>query len=163
MNDMIVRLYDLPNWDDLCQSLLKDGIFIRRAMLFEARIIVRWVEKTYGEGWAVESETAFYRNPSSCFIATKKNEILGFSVYDCTCKNFFGPTGVIPEYRGKGIGKALLLAAFHAMRQEGYGYGIIGSAGPVDFYKKILDAQVIDKSIPGVYANRLNVSKECHN
>ena len=43
------------------------------------------------------------------------------------------------------------------MRNDGYAYAIIGGAGPVEYYTKALDAQVIDKSTPGIYANRLPV------
>jgi hypothetical protein len=38
-----------------------------------------------------------------------------------------------------------------AMRDEGYGYAIIGSAGPVDFYNKMSGATVIEGSVPGIY------------
>ena len=40
-----------------------------------------------------------------------------------------------------------------ALRDEGYGYAIIGSAGPVDFYNKCVGATVIEGSVPGIYAN----------
>ena len=58
-------------------------------------------------------------------------------------RGFFGPTGVDPAYRGKGIGKALLLKCLEAMRNEGYGYAVIGGAGPVNFYEKCCGATVI--------------------
>ena len=77
--------------------------------------------------------------------------MLGFAGYDCTYRDFFGPTGVDETQRGRGIGKALLFRCMEAMRDEGYGYAIIGSAGPVDFYKKMLGATVIEGSIPGIY------------
>jgi hypothetical protein len=37
----------------------------------------------------------------------------------------------------------------------GYAYGIIGSAGPVEFYQKTVAAIVIPDSSPGVYTNLL--------
>ena len=46
---------------------------------------------------------------------------------------------------------ALLLATLHGMKDTGYGYGVIGGAGPVDFYKKCCGAIVIEDSTPGVY------------
>ncbi len=157
MGDLLVRLYDLPEMGDLVKKLSGDGIIIKRAMSFESRFVVNWVEKLYGAGWAMQTEAAFYHSPPHCFIAIKDDLLLGFAVYDATCKNFFGPTAVDEAYRGKGIGKALLLSALEAMRSDGFAYAIIGGAGPVDFYKKTLDAQVIDKSTPGIYANRLPV------
>jgi len=74
-------------------------------------------------------------------------------------KGFFGPTGVDEEERGQGIGKALLLACLHGLKDLGYGYGIIGSAGPVDFYKKCCGAVVIEDSAPGVYRGMLREEK----
>ena len=80
-----------------------------------------------------------------------EKKILGFAGYDCTYKDFFGPTGVDETQRGKGIGGALFLRCMEAMRDEGYGYAIIGSAGPVDFYNKMSGAIVIENSSPGIY------------
>ncbi len=79
--------------------------------------------------------------------------MLGFACYDATAKNFFGPTGVDPAWRGRHIGAGLLLLALQAMADEGYGYGIIGGAGPTEFYEKIVHAQVIEGSTPGIYRN----------
>ncbi len=55
-------------------------------------------------------------------------------------KGFFGPTGVDESARGKGIGHALLLKTLLDMRDQGYGYAIIGGAGPVDFYQRSVGA-----------------------
>ena len=86
---------------------------------------------------------AFANKPVSCFIATHEDKIVGFAAYECTRRNFFGPTGVAEEYRGRGIGTALLLACLYAMQDMGYVYAIIGGAGPVDFYKRVVGAIVI--------------------
>lgn len=77
--------------------------------------------------------------------------MIGFACYNATAKGFFGPTGVSPEARGLGAGKALLIAALHAMREDGYGYGIIGAAGPTEFYAKTVGATEIPDSVPGIY------------
>jgi hypothetical protein len=58
--------------------------------------------------------------------------------------------------RGRGIGKALLFASLWGLRELGYVYGIIGGAGPVEFYEKAVGAIVIPDSEPGIYANPLN-------
>lgn len=54
--------------------------------------------------------------------------------------------------QGRGTGKALLLAALHAMRTQGYAYAIIGGAGGdlFGFYAKTAGVVVIDDSTPGV-------------
>lgn len=81
--------------------------------------------------------------------------MIGFACYEATCRNFFGPTGVGQEARGKGVGTALLLACMHAMKADGYAYAIIGSAGPVDFYAQTLGAVKIENSTPGIYKGML--------
>jgi GNAT superfamily N-acetyltransferase len=93
--------------------------------------------------------------PTTVFIATVGNKLLGFACYDTSAKGFFGPTGVDETMRGKGIGEALLIATLRAMREAGYAYGIIGDPGPVEFYRKRLDALEIPKSTPGHYAGML--------
>ena len=72
-------------------------------------------------------------------------EVVGFAVWDSNGKGIFGPTGVAESERGKGIGKAILLASMYAMKQDGYRYAIIGGAGkkPQGFYEKVLGAKVI--------------------
>jgi len=57
----------------------------------------------------------------------------------------------LEDEQGKGIGKALLLASLHALRNEGYAYAIIGGVGPESFYQKTVGAVLIDGSTPGIY------------
>ena len=59
-----------------------------------------------------------------------------------------------PAFRGQGIGRALLLAALQAIRDQGYAYAIIGGVGPAEFYEKAVDALLIPKSTPGIYGTR---------
>jgi predicted GNAT family acetyltransferase len=155
MPDMLVKLYELP---DLAPSIEKQrgyGIEIRRAIAPEKHVITNWVRQAFWEGWASETEVAFSNHPASCFIAIEKGKIIGFACYDSTCKAFFGPTGVDETLRGRGTGKALLMACLHDMRANGYGYAIIGAAGPTDFYAKACGATIIEGSIPGIYRGML--------
>ena len=153
MPDMLVKLYDLPDTSALYKKLADQGIKIIRPMTPNKTKVVEWVREHFRDGWADEISAAFTHFPVSCFIAYDENEkkILGFAGYDCTYKDFFGPTGVDETQRGKGIGGALFLRCMEAMRDEGYGYAIIGSAGPVDFYNKMSGAIVIEDSSPGIY------------
>ena len=43
-------------------------------------------------------------------------------------RGMFGPTGVQPDYRGRDIGKSLLLVCLHAMASERFAYAVIGWA-----------------------------------
>ncbi|MBQ3230061.1 MAG: GNAT family N-acetyltransferase [Clostridia bacterium] len=153
MPDMLVKLYELPDSSALYKKLESQGIKIIRPMTPNKTKVVEWVREHFHDGWADEISAAFTKFPVSCFIAYDENEkkILGFAGYDCTYRDFFGPTGVDESQRGKGIGGALFMRCMEAMRDEGYGYAVIGSAGPVDFYNKVCGATVIEGSIPGIY------------
>ncbi len=98
---------------------------------------------------------AYGRQPVTLFVATKGTKILGFAAYECTRRGFLGPMGVAKSAREKGIGRALLLSAMHAMWEMGYVYGIIGGVGPVKFYQKTVGAIEIPGSTPGIYGNIL--------
>ena len=51
--------------------------------------------------------------------------------------------------------REVLLRCLTAMREYGYGYAIIGSVGPVEFYQKTCNATVIPDSDPGIYKDFL--------
>ena len=156
MPDMLVKLYALPDIEDVLAQQRQSGVVIRRALAPEKQRVVAWVQATFNlSHWSSECDVALTHQPSSCFIAVENGALLGFACYDATCKNFFGPTGVNERCRGRGVGKALLLACLHAMRADGYGYAIIGGVGPAEFYAKAVGAVLIDGSTPGIYGGLL--------
>jgi GNAT superfamily N-acetyltransferase len=155
MADLLVRLYDLPPLGPALEAVAAAGIVVRRAAAAERRAVVEWARAHGSPGWADECEAAFARLPVACFVAVEDDKLVGFACYEATCRNFFGPELVHPDRRGRGIGRALLLAALHAMRDEGYAYAIIGWASSIDFYKRTVGAVVIDGSAPGIYPAKL--------
>ena len=148
---MLVKLYTLPELEPVLANQKEAGIDIRRALAAEKGIVAEWVGQHFEPAWVSECEVAFARQPVSCFIAVEKDRLAGFACHDATCRNFFGPTGVSHSYRGRGIGRALLLACLHAMAGQGYAYAIIGGVGPVEFYARTVGAVVIEGSEPGIY------------
>jgi GNAT superfamily N-acetyltransferase len=151
MADMLVKLYDLPDLSEAITLQQAQDIEVRRALAPEKHGVMQWVTERWGDAWASECDVAFSRQPVACVLATQKDRILGFACYEATCRNFLGPMGVRKSARGKGVGRALLLACLHAMRAQGYGYAIIGGVGPDDFYVKAVGAVPIEGSTPGVY------------
>lgn len=152
--DMLVRLYDMPDERPAAKEAARKGVEIRRAMAYEKAAVLGWVETCFGQsarGWVSECDIAFRHLPISCFIAVHERELTGFVCYDSTLKGFLGPIGVASSWQGTGIGKALLLAALHAMRMEGYGYAIVGAAGPTEFFRNVVGAIEIPASEPGIY------------
>jgi predicted N-acetyltransferase YhbS len=49
------------------------------------------------------------------------------------------------------VGRALLLACLHAMRERGYAYAVIGGVGPAEYYRRAVGATAIEGSTPGIY------------
>lgn len=155
MPDMLVKLYELPDERPYLEKMKEHGIVIRRAIAPEKRLVVGFARDRFNPAWGDECEVAFSRLPVSCWIAHTSEELVGFACYDSIQKGFFGPTGVLPSQRGKGVGAALLVLSLKAMYAEGYAYGVIGGAGPTEFYEKIVGATVIEGSAPGVYRHML--------
>jgi len=153
--DMLVKLYDLPDSLALVCKVKEAGITVRRARAFEKHTVAEFARSRFSEKWASEVEVAITRQPVTCFIATREKRILGFACYDTTMRGFFGPTGVIEEARGLGLGKLLLLRSLEALREAGHAYGIIGGVGPREFYEKACGAIEIAGSDPGVYRDLL--------
>lgn len=154
MKDMLVRLIGLPAISDAEKTLFKkEKIVFRRAIAPEKHLVSEWVLDQFGEYWKSEVEIAFSRQPVSCWIAQRGNDILGFACYETTARNFFGPTGTLESERGKGIGKILLIKALESMREMGYAYAIIGGVGPAEFYQKAVEAKVIEGSETSIYEN----------
>lgn len=159
MKDMLVRLMELPDNSELEKRLLeKEKIVFRRAIAPEKHIISEWVMEQFGAYWKSEVEVAFSRQPVSCWIAQRGNELLGFACYECTARNFFGPTGTKESERGKGIGKVLLIKSLESLREMGYAYAIVGGVGPAEFYEKAVGAKIIEGSEVSIYQHLLRKS-----
>lgn len=157
MTDMLVKLYDLPPLQPDLERQASQGITIRRGMAPEKHLVLPWIVEHFSHYWRSETDVAFSRMPVSCFLAHQGDTLLGFACYDTTRRGFFGPIGVHDRARGKGTGRALLLACLHDMWDQGYGYAIIGWIGPDEFYAKAVGATIIPDSTPGVYAGVLGI------
>lgn len=151
MHDMLAKLYNIPDDWSFLQAQEKKGIIIRKPMGTEKHVIIEWVENNFQEAWSSEVDRSLCHTPMTCFIAVRERAIVGFSCYDSVALGVFGPTGVLPRFRGKGTGKALLMAALLDMKLKGYGYAIIGGVGPAEFYRKAVGAEDIPDSAPGLW------------
>ena len=155
MPDMLVNLLRLPPVDEASEGLRAAGLVVRRARPWEQTPVREFVARHFGRAWADEISVGFARQPVSVYVAARDGRLVGFAAYECTRRNFFGPAGVAEAERGRGLGRALLLASLWAMREMGYAYAVIGGVGPADFYAHAVGATVIPDSSPGVYADPL--------
>lgn len=155
MPDMLVHLLKLPPLAPDVDRLRAQGITVRRAAAYEITPVQAFIKAHFAQGWADEALVGFANKPVTVCIATQEGQVIGFGCYECTRRAFFGPTGVAEVHRGKGVGRALLLACLHGLAELGYAYGIIGGAGPTDFYARSVGATVIPDSVPGIYTDML--------
>lgn len=138
--DMLCSLIRLPGLESSLQKLREQGITIRRPNPWELHKLRAFVEANFSKGWADELQVGFSQHPVTCFIAVHDKEIVGFAGYECTRRNYFGPTGVSPQWERKGIGKALLIAALQGLQDMGYSYAVIGSVSSEEYYSKTVGA-----------------------
>lgn len=155
MPDMLVPLLKLPSSAPLVEELVAQGVIIRRAHPFEQALVRSFIEQYFSVAWADEAISGLFNKPVTTYLAIENKKIVGFASYECTRRDYFGPTGVVPECRGRNIGKALLIVCLEGLRDMGYAYGIIGGAGPVEFYAKAVNATAIPDSKPGIYRDLL--------
>ena len=151
--DLIVNLYNLPDNTDPRPKMEAQGIYIKRAVSPDKTEILDFIRREFSNGWADEAEKAIFNCPSSCYIAVHDHKVVGFACYDSVALGYYGPLGVAASMRKKGIGEALTSCCLSAMREKGYGYIII-NAGPVEYYIKHLNAQVIGDH-KGIYTNMI--------
>ncbi|NOQ21451.1 MAG: GNAT family N-acetyltransferase [Candidatus Aegiribacteria sp.] len=149
MPDLLVPLYDLPGNPE------QDGLWVGKPLSHQAPSVLSFIHDNFSSGWKAEAGAAFGSVPPTIIVAADcaSGRLAGFCCWDCTAKGFLGPIGVHDDFRGKGVGKAVVIAALHSMREAGYGYAVIGAAGPVEFFRRICDARVIEDSTPGIYGN----------
>jgi predicted N-acetyltransferase YhbS len=155
MPDMLVNLMLLPPRDAGAEELRASGVVVRRARPWELTPVREFVAENFKRSWADEISGGLLRQPSTVFVALRDGRLVGFAGYECTRKNFFGPTGVAESERGRGVGRALLVASLWGLRELGYAYAVIGGVGPAEFYERAVGARLIPDSSPGVYADPL--------
>lgn len=159
MADMLVKLFHIPPLAEFEDNLLNEGIRIKRAIAPDKSKIEDFSKICANEDYSDEVSVALSRTPATCYIATKDKELIGFSCFEATAKNFFGPMAVRKEYRRKGIGKVLLLKSLVSMQEMGYAYAIIGwpTKTAIPFYEKCVDALLIDDKTHGLYKQMIEI------
>ena len=158
--DMLVNLLKLTPLEPMLAELREAGVIVRRAQPHEITPVRDFVLANFEAGWADEISVGYSNKPVSVFIAIRDKRVVGFGAYECTRRSFFGPTGVAERERGRGVGRALLFACLWGLREMGYAYGIIGGAGPTEFYERAVGATIIPDSVPGIYADPIKSKGE---
>ncbi len=87
-----------------------------RATTQDKAELIAFVQKHHGIGsWPVETAMVFENDPVTNFIArdATTRELVGWATHSCSFVGSFGPTGVLKELRGQGIGGILLRWCMH--------------------------------------------------
>ncbi|MFW9929046.1 MAG: GNAT family N-acetyltransferase [Candidatus Thorarchaeota archaeon] len=106
------------------------------------------------ETWAEEVALSYMYNPPSTFIAKdSQHNIIGWATHSQLFPGSFGPTGVVTDFRGKGIGSELLKWALWDMKQNHITKAtimwVVGDT--IKYYSKVIDAYISPVFIPMTY------------
>lgn len=115
---------------------------VKRVTERDKERFLTFVEREFGRIWRFEAAKAFERDVPPAFAAEVDGEIAGFVVHDVNNRGlgFFGPTGVARNMRGRGLGRALLLASLADLRAMGFARVVIPWTDALEFYRRSADA-----------------------
>ena len=134
----------LPRYDALIDKLAAQGIVFERPRLDQREEVREWVRATFGDGWAHETDLGFEHDPVSVWIARAKGAVCGFAASNATGREYFGPTGVGPDFRLKGIGRVLVVKCMEDMQGDGRRVGWIPTGlARVRYYHNAAGARVM--------------------
>lgn len=122
----------------------KGPVVVRRCDAQDRVRTLEFIEKRFARGWAWEVALGFDRDDPTCLIAIEEDRILGFSGWELNNRGLgtFGPQGVDPAARGRGIGRRLLLATLEQLAREGFPQARIPWVSSVEYYRKNCGARV---------------------
>jgi mycothiol synthase len=129
---------------DLSTASAPDNGTVQRAAAGDRRQILEFVTREFAASWAFEIERTLDADPPTLFMATSEGRLAGFAAIEANNRGLgsFGPEGVIPAARGKGIGRELLLHCLSDLRRLGYREGIVPWVSSIDFYQRSCGAEV---------------------
>lgn len=137
--DMIVDLNKQFTINDI------EGVTIRKVTENDKDALSEFVLKNFYDRWAKTIQYGLALNDMPIYIAIIDDKPVGFAGYNISKqrKGYFGPLGVLRNYRDVKIGQALLNACLIDMKKLGFKTCIIGNASSIEFYQKSCGAIVI--------------------
>jgi len=101
--------------------------------------VLDFIDHYFGPIWRFEASLG-----ATIFYVEHEGQIAGFSTHDANNRGlgFFGPTGVAPQWRGRGFGRQLLLASLADLSRRGYRRAVIPWTEAIDFYRKACGAVI---------------------
>ena len=123
-------------------DLATHGYRCARLTPADAGALATFLGNWFSPGWATETLEALGNQPVSAHVAWQRKRVVGFAAAEVTNPGWFGPTGVHPRHRGRGLGRVLLLRALADLRDLGYRRAEIGWVGPLAWYARHCGASV---------------------
>ncbi len=118
-------------------SVGTSGVIVRRC----GEDLSDAVDAAFGAGWAWEVARA--RAHGGVYVARENDgKLLGFAAHsgNLAHRGTFGPVGVLPGARGRGVGAALSRAVFVDLRTRGFDEALVPwvATGTVGFYESLV-------------------------
>ena len=115
---------------------------------------VSWITETFGGSWPQEAQAGWnwfvrdsHKNPRG-FVTYEQRALRYWWLDDWLGKpdvGLFGPMGVDPSLRGKGVGGLLTQRALLSLKQLGFERALIPAVGPVEFYERCCGARIVQR------------------
>lgn len=109
----------LPRYDDLVHELASSSVIFERPAQSAREEVREWVRSTFSDGWAHEAGLGFQHEPVTVWAARANRVLCGFAASNATGRNYFGPIGVAPDFRRRGIGRVLVVKCLEDMQRDG--------------------------------------------
>jgi GNAT superfamily N-acetyltransferase len=119
------------------EDLIREGIVVRLATPEDRDRVRDWVLKNSGHNWSHETAKAIGPAGSGVWIAEDETGLVAYSVFGSLEHHWFGPIGVAPNLRKKGLGTLLLFKSLDSMRQLGVPRAVIPWTGHLFFYSQV--------------------------
>ena len=116
----------------------------RRTADGDREATLEFIERNFGKIWRFEASHA-----ETIFHVEVDGEIAGFATHEANNRGlgFFGPTGVAERFRGRGLGRDLLLASLSDLAARGFREVVIPWTDAIDFYAKACGARVAHRFV----------------
>ena len=113
---------------------------LRRACAADAAALAVMIAAGFSDAWAFEVGQALGGEPPAVHVAVARasGAYVAFAAHDGNNRGlgWFGPTGTVPEHRGRGLGAALLWACLADLAAAGHETCEVAWIGPRDFYQR---------------------------
>lgn len=120
-----------------------DGVTLRRVVADDDAVaVLALCERAFDPPWRHEVGRGIEHGACHAAFDEGTGAVLGFAAHSVSRAGWFGPTGVDPDHRGRGVGGPLLSACLLDLKVAGFDRCEIAWIGPTSFYAKVAGAEI---------------------